>query len=83
MKLIKISVLTIPTTTNVKRRFSVFNSSFDYTTKYFGTKLVKPTNAINFNGTSYDLDRGKIIDLDKFLKKLHSVMQLIYAYLIF
>ena len=40
----------------------------------FGTKLVRQTNAINFNGTSYDLDRGEITDLDKFLKKPHSVV---------
>ena len=27
-------------------------------------------NGINFNGTSSDLDRGEITDLDKFLKKV-------------
>ena len=40
--------------------------------KYFGAKLIRQTNTIKFNGTSariYDLDRGKMTDLDKFLKK--------------
>ena len=33
------------------------------------------TNAINFNGTSYIWSRyGEITDLDKFLKKPHSVV---------
>ena len=31
-------------------------------------------NAINFNGTSYHLDRREITDLDKFLKKPHRVV---------
>ena len=31
-------------------------------------------NAINFNGTSYDLDRSEIADLEKFLKKPHRVV---------
>ena len=35
-----------------KRIFSFFNFSFDLTTKYIGTKLIKQTNAINFNGIS-------------------------------
>ena len=73
MKLIKISVLTTSTTKNVERRFSNFNSSFDYTTKYFGTKLIRQTNVINFNGT-FDLDRDEVTDLQKFLKKPHSVV---------
>ena len=38
--------------------------------KYFATKL-RQTNAIDFNRTSYDLDRGEITDLDKFLKKVN------------
>ena len=42
--------------------------------KYFGAKLIRQTKAINFSGTSYDLDRGEITDLDKFLKKLHSIV---------
>ena len=49
MKLIKILVLTIATTRNVERQFSVFNSSFDLTTKYFGAKLIRQTNTVNFN----------------------------------
>ena len=49
MDLIRISVLT----KNLERRFSVFNSSFDEPTKYFGGKLITQTYAINFNGTSY------------------------------
>ena len=73
MKPIKISVLTTSTTANMERRFSVFNSSFDWTIKYFGAKL-KQANAININRTSYDLDRGEITDLDKFLKKPHSIV---------
>ena len=57
MELIRISVLT----KNVERRFSVFNSSFDEPTKYFGGKLITQTYAINFNGTSYIWFRyGKI-----------------------
>ena len=74
MNLLKISVLTNPTTTNVERWFSVCNSSFDWTTKYFGAKLIRQTDAINFNGTPYDLDRGEITDLEKFLKKPHSMV---------
>ena len=36
----------------MEREYSVFfNFSFDLTTKYIGTKLIK-TNAINFNGIS-------------------------------
>ena len=42
-----------PTITNVKRQFSVLNSSFDETTKYFGAKLIRQSNAINFSITSY------------------------------
>ena len=42
--------------------------------KYFGAKLISQTDAINFNGTSYDLDRSEMTDLDKFLKKPHSVV---------
>ena len=45
--------------------------------KYFGTKLIRQTKAISFNGTSshiYDLDSNKITDLDKFLKKHCSVV---------
>ena len=57
-----------------KRIFS-FNSAFDQTTKYFGAKLVRQTNVINFNGTSYIWFRfGQITDLDKFLIKPHSVV---------
>ena len=39
---------------------------------FFGTKLIRQTKAISFNGTSahiYDLDNNKIADLGKFLKK--------------
>ena len=75
MKLTKISVLTNPpTATNVERRFSVFNSSFDWTMKYFPAKLIRQTSAINSNDTSYDLDSGGITALDEFLKKPHSVV---------
>ena len=49
MERIRISVLT----KNVERRFSVFNSSFDEPTKYFGGEPITQTYAVNFNGTSY------------------------------
>ena len=39
--------------------------------KYFGAKLIRKTNAINFNGTS---DKGEITDLHKFLKKPNSAV---------
>ena len=75
MKLIKISVLSTPTTKDVKSRFSVFNSRFNETANYFDTKLIKQTNATNFIGTSYiEFDKGKITDLDKFLKNPYSVV---------
>ena len=50
MKPIKISVLTTPTTKDVESRFSVINSNFDKTTKYFGSKLIRQTNATSFSG---------------------------------
>ena len=75
MNLLKISVLTTPNTTNVERRFSVLNTLLS--TKLQNTLLPNSLgnlNAINFNGTSYDLDRSAITDLDKFLKKQHKVV---------
>ena len=57
MKLVKVSVLTTPTATNMERRFSVFISSFCETTKYFGAILIRQTNAINFIGTLFILFR--------------------------
>ena len=43
--------------------------------RYFGAKLITQTYLINFNGFTYIWFRyGEITDLDKFLKKLHSVV---------
>ena len=44
---------------------------------FFGTKVIRQTKAISFNGTSahiYDLDSNEITDLGKFLKKHCSVV---------
>ena len=43
--------------------------------KYFSTKSIRQTNAIvSVEPHIYDLDRDKIIDLDKFLKKPHNIV---------
>ena len=42
--------------------------------KHIGTKPIRQTNAVNFNGISYDLDRSEITDMDKFLKKSHNIV---------
>ena len=74
MKPIKISVLTTPTTANVERRFSVLTF---LSTKLWNTlapnSLNKLMQLISLEPHIYDLDRDKITDLGKFLKKPHSV----------
>ena len=75
MKLIKISVLTTPTTVNVESRFSVLT--------FFSAKLqniLEPNSLdklmqlISMETHTYDLDKDEITDLDKFLKKSHSIV---------
>ena len=75
MKLIKISVLTTPTTVNVESRFSVLT--------FFSVKLQnilkqnsldKLMQLISMETHTYDLDKDEITDLDKFLKKSHSIV---------
>ena len=75
MKLMKISVLTTPATPNVERRFSVLTF---LSTKLPNTlapnSLDKLIQLISMKPHIYDLDRDEITDLDKFLKKPHSVV---------
>ena len=75
MKLIKISVLSTPTTVNVESRFSVLT--------FFSVKLQnileqnsldKLMQLISMETHTYDLDKDEITDLDKFLKKSHSIV---------
>ena len=84
MKLIKISVLTTPTTANVKRRFSVLTfPSTKLRNKLAPNSLDKLMQLISLEYHTFDLDRDEITDLDKFLKKPHStkLMQLSYSHL--
>ena len=75
MKLIKISVLTTPTTANVERQFSVLNF---LSAKLWNTlepnSLDKLMQLISMEPHIYDLDRVEITDLDKFLKKPNSAV---------
>ena len=75
MNLLKISVLTTPITTNVESNFQFLTL---LSTKLRNTlapnSLDKLMQLINFNRTSHNLDRSEITDLDKFLKKPHSVV---------
>ena len=74
MKFINISVLTTPTIRNVERRFSVFTLLL---TKLRNTlvsnSLDKIMQLISMKPHIYDLDRGEITDLHRFLKKPHCV----------
>ena len=71
MKLIKISVLTTPTTANVERRCSVLTFLL---TKLWNTfspnPLDKLTQLISMDHHIYD----ERTDLEKFLKKTHGVV---------
>ena len=76
MKLIKISVLTTSTTTSVwKDDFQLLTLLL---TKLRNTlapnSLYKLMQLVSVESHLYDLDRGKITDLHKFLKKLHNVV---------
>ena len=76
MELRKISVLITPATGNVERWFSVLNLFF--LTKLWNTlapnSLDKLMQLISMVLHIDDLDRDKINDFKKFLKKLHSLV---------
>ena len=75
MKLIKISVLITPTAANVERWYSVLTF---LSTKIWNTLAPNPLGKlmqlISLEHHIYDLDRDKITDLDKFLKKPHIIV---------
>ena len=75
MKLIKISVLITPTAANVERWYSVLTFLL---TKIWNTLAPNPLGKlmqlISLEHHIYDLDRDKITDLDKFLKKPHIIV---------
>ena len=75
MNLLKIPVLTTPTTANAERWFSVLTLP---STKLQNTlapnSLHKLKQIISIEPHIYDLDRDEITDLDKFLKKPRSVV---------
>ena len=75
MKLVKVSILATSTTANVERRFSLLT--------FFWTKLRnalvpnsldKLMQLISMEPHIYDLDRSEKTDLEKFMKKQHSVI---------
>ena len=75
MKLIKISVLTTTTTANAETQFSVLTLLLTKLQKTLApNSLDKLMLQILIESHLYDLDRGKITDVDKFLKKLHNVI---------
>ena len=75
MKLIKISVLTTPTTSNVERQFSVLPFlSAKLRNTLEPNSLDKLMQLVSMEPHIYDWDRVKIIDLDKFLKKTLSAV---------
>ena len=75
MKLIKILVLTITTTANAETQFSVLTLLLTKLQKTLApNSLDKLMLQILIESHLYDLDRGKITDVDKFLKKLHNVI---------
>ena len=75
MELINISVLTTPTTANVERRFSVLTFlSAKLQNTLEPNSLGKLMQLISMEPHIYDLDRVEITELDKFLKKPHSVV---------
>ena len=78
MKLTKISVLITTTTANVERRFSVLPF---LSTKLWNTlapnssnKLIKLISMEPHKSHIYYSDSDEITDLEKFLKKPHSVV---------
>ena len=75
MKLIKISVLTTPTTTNMEIRFSALTFlSTELRNTLAPNSLDKLMELISMETHIYDLDGDEINNLDKFLKKPHSVV---------
>ena len=75
MKLIKILVLTITTTANAETQFSVLTLLLTKLQKTLApNSLDKLMLQILIESHLYDLDRGKITDVDKFLKKPHNVI---------
>ena len=75
MKLIKILVLTITATANAETQFSVLTLLLTKLQKTLApNSLDKLMLQILIESHLYDLDRGKITDVDKFLKKLHNVI---------
>ena len=77
MKLIMITVLTTPRTANVERRFSVLTFlSVKLQNTLEPNSLDKLMQLISMEPYIYDLDRDKITDLDRFLKKPHSTKKL-------
>ena len=75
MELINISVLTTPTTAIVERRFSVLTFlSAKLRNTLEPNSLGKLMQLISMEPHIYDLDRVEITELDKFLKKPHSVV---------
>ena len=75
MKLIKISVLTFRTAANVERRFSVLTFlSAKLQNTLEPNSLDRLMQLISMEPHIYDLDRDEITDLDKFLKKPHSII---------
>ena len=75
MKLIKILVLTITATANAETQFSVLTLLLTKLQKTLApNSLDKLMLQILIESHLYDLDRSKITDVDKFLKKLHNVI---------
>ena len=75
MKLIKISVLTFRTAANVERRFSVLTFlSAKLQNTLEPNSLDRLMQLISMEPHIYDLDRDEITDLEKFLKKPHSII---------
>ena len=75
MKLINISVLTTPTLTNVERR-SLLPTKLRNTLA--PNSLDKLMQLVSIKPHTYNLDRGKITDLDKSRKKPYSVVLFIF-----
>ena len=68
-------VLTTPTRANVERQFSVLTFlSAKLRNTLEPNSLGKLMQLISMETHIYDLDRVEITDLDKFLKKLHSIV---------
>ena len=76
MKLVKVSILTTPTTANAERQFSILTLFFLGKLKNTlpPNSLGKLMQLISMEPHMYDLHRSKKTDLDKFLKKQHSII---------